>query len=557
MFANSNAIGTRTAWEAVLAAAGLQVEGHALVTRRPEVFRHRTALVRYTLSTPLQALLQHGFLDGTRTVFDYGCGRGGDLAQLERMNVHATGWDPHFASDRERLPADIVNLGFVLNVIEDPDERTDALRGAWSLTRTVLSVAVLIKGRSAWEKNRLFGDGVLTSRGTFQKYFLQEELRAYIEQHTGRQPIALAPGLYFVFRSDEDEQTFLAERQRGRARPSVARPTPLPRSQRQPQLRAPAPTPRRSKRDKWQEHREVLVAFWTTCVGLGRLPEADEFSGDLSSLGSIASVFRRCTQEFGDSEWENARRKLHDDLLVWLALGCFERRRSHSKMPPALRADIRAFWRGWSGAQDAGRQLLFSAGNAETVAAAALEAVQKAVATLEDPTTMCVRGTRIVELPPILRVLVGCVGQLYGDSAAADVVKVHLGTSSVTLLNCDDFELPLPTVIERVRVDLRRLSLQFQSFDSGDVPPEVLLFKSRLLADSDPTKLDAVRFDEQLTAIGLSPADHLSRAGLNDRLAAAGYKALGWELRPLRSCAMPAEACPHASCSDEERPEDS
>jgi DNA phosphorothioation-associated putative methyltransferase len=527
LFTNANTIGTRMAWEAALAAAGLQVEDHVLVPARAEVFRHRTALVRYTLSTPMQALLQHDFLDGKRTVLDYGCGRGGDLAQLARMNVPATGWDPHFAPDAEKSLSDVVNLGFVLNVIEDPEERIGALRSAWELTRVVLCVAVLIKGRSAWEKHRLFGDGVLTSRGTFQKYFLQEELRTYIEQHTGRQPIALAPGLFFVFRSDEDEQAFLAERQRGRAL-SPARPPPLPRPQRQPaETRPRAPSSRPVRRNKWQEHEDLLLAFWATCLRLGRLPEADEFTGDLSRLGSMASVLRRCLKDFGNLAWEEAKRKRHEDLLVWLALGCFEQRRSYSTLPAHLKADVKAFWRAWSEAQEAGRQLLFSAGNMKTITAAASEAVDAGVAAMEDGNTVCVRGTRIVELPPVLRVLVGCVGQLYGDSSAADVVKVHLATSRVTLLNCDDFDSPLPNVIERVRVDLRRLSLQFQSFDSGITAPEVLLFKSRLLAESDPSKPDAVRLENQLSGLGIAATERLSRAALDLRLAHAGVKVEG------------------------------
>ncbi|MEZ4405710.1 MAG: hypothetical protein R3A52_04320 [Polyangiales bacterium] len=44
--------------------------------------RHRTAMARRALSTPMQALWRHGLLDAPRTVFDYGCGRGDDLAAL-------------------------------------------------------------------------------------------------------------------------------------------------------------------------------------------------------------------------------------------------------------------------------------------------------------------------------------------------------------------------------------------------------------------------------------------------------------------------------------------
>ncbi|HNH47293.1 MAG TPA: DNA phosphorothioation-associated putative methyltransferase, partial [Myxococcota bacterium] len=227
LFQQSSLIGTVGGWQRALAAAGLRVEGHSLVPESPErIQRHRTALVRYRLSTPMQALLQHGFLDGDRDVFDYGCGRGGDLAQLGQLGVPASGWDPHYAADREKVAAEVVNLGFVLNVIENPTERAEALAGAWALTKTVLAVAVLIAGRSAWEKHRLYRDGVITSKGTFQKYFSQEELRSLLQEYTGRRPIAMAPGLFFVFRKEEDEQTFLVERlsRRPRAVPTLPEP---------------------------------------------------------------------------------------------------------------------------------------------------------------------------------------------------------------------------------------------------------------------------------------------------------------------------------------------
>ena len=85
--------------------------------------RERTALRRTGLSSPMQHLLRFGFLDGRYSLFDYGCGRGDDLRVLERMNIPATGWDPVFRPDARREPAEIVNLGFVLNVIEDARER--------------------------------------------------------------------------------------------------------------------------------------------------------------------------------------------------------------------------------------------------------------------------------------------------------------------------------------------------------------------------------------------------------------------------------------------------
>src|SRR5262249_20655990 len=156
---------------------------------------------------------RHGFLDGRGTVFDYGCGRGDDVRLLTALALDATGWDPHFAPENEKREADVVNLGFVLNVIEDRSERRAALAGAFALARKVLAAAALRGGGTAYEQHRLFRDGVLTTRGTFQKYFTQHELRAYLEDTLAREPIAVAPGVFFVFRDDAEEQRFLAARQ--------------------------------------------------------------------------------------------------------------------------------------------------------------------------------------------------------------------------------------------------------------------------------------------------------------------------------------------------------
>jgi len=90
------------------------------------------------------------------------------------------------------VPADAVNIGFVINVIEDMGERIEALQGAYALTQGVLSVSAMLWS-SATAKGRLFGDGYLTSRNTFQKYFSQGELQNFIESVLDEQPSRLAP----------------------------------------------------------------------------------------------------------------------------------------------------------------------------------------------------------------------------------------------------------------------------------------------------------------------------------------------------------------------------
>ena len=195
LFENPASIGTKQAWEARLTRLRLRIDGHRLVETGGaaassgdgvQIQRHRTALQRYSLSTPMQALWRHGFLY-------YGCGRGDDIKILREQGVEACGWDPHFRPNEKRENADVVNLGFVINVIESLEERREALTGSFGLARKVLAVSALIGGRSAYEQYRLFRDGVVTTRGTFQKYFTQQELRDYLQETLAATPLPSLP----------------------------------------------------------------------------------------------------------------------------------------------------------------------------------------------------------------------------------------------------------------------------------------------------------------------------------------------------------------------------
>jgi DNA phosphorothioation-associated putative methyltransferase len=84
------------------------------------------------------------FIVPTGNVLDYGCGRGADVRLLRKSGIPARGWDPHFHPDEPLAPADCVNLGHVLNVIEDSKERNATLQRAFDLADKVLIVAVRV-----------------------------------------------------------------------------------------------------------------------------------------------------------------------------------------------------------------------------------------------------------------------------------------------------------------------------------------------------------------------------------------------------------------------------
>jgi len=196
-------IGFRLNWDKLVAERGYGFRGHRLVlaktsspipaikaveTKIPAakaVERHKTAIFRTELSKPLKLLLELNLLRRDDALFDYGCGHGTDVASLARLGYRATGWDPVHAPDHSLQNAEVVNLGFVLNVIEDPAERVEVLQKAWELSDKLLVVTTLIRGQEAYEDFRCFGDGILTSRNTFQKFFEPAEFLALLEDTLG------------------------------------------------------------------------------------------------------------------------------------------------------------------------------------------------------------------------------------------------------------------------------------------------------------------------------------------------------------------------------------
>lgn len=516
LFADAKAIGTRDLWEGRLARLGVRIEGHRLVETRTAataeavataepssnpaaspVHRHRTALQRYSLSTPMQALFRHGYLDGRSTVFDYGCGRGDDVRILQALGVDASGWDPHFAPQNDKREADVVNLGFVINVVEDLRERRAAVTGAYALARKVLAVAALIGGRTAFEQHRLFRDGVLTTRGTFQKYFSQQELREYLEDALGREPIAVAPGVFFVFRDDAEEQRFLAARQT-QARCLVR----LPKVK----TERPERPPKVPRLSRWERHRELLEDFWSRCLELGRVPKDAEYARltELRSLlGSPQTVLTKLRAQHGEASLDAARRVRMEDLLVYLALNVFERRRSFRRLPESLQRDIAGFWGSYAAAQEEATKLLFSLGKTEVIHAACTAAADAGIGHLDGDHSLQLHASLVPRLPAVLRAYVGCASRLYGEVEAADLVKIHVQSGKLSLMTYDDFAgKPLPRLLERVKIDLRAQRVVF--FDYGEAEAvQVLYGKARYVMPDFKRYEEQVGFDAALARLGI------------------------------------------------------
>ena len=182
--------------------------------------RHRTAIRRGDLSRPMKCALRDGLIGPEVSLFDYGCGRGRDIELLQDQGIACSGWDPVFSPASTPSSADVVNLGFVINVIEDAAERATTLRKAWQLCRRLLVVAAQVNVGGRGHAHVAFGDGILTGRGTFQKFYEQGELRSFLEAELECEVIPAALGIFYVFKEEALRQQFLASRFRRRSNSS-------------------------------------------------------------------------------------------------------------------------------------------------------------------------------------------------------------------------------------------------------------------------------------------------------------------------------------------------
>ena len=424
--------------------------------------RERTALRRTSLSSPFEHLLRFGFLDGHHTVLDYGCGRGDDLRLLSEMNIPAAGWDPVYRPDGDRHPADIVNLGFVLNVIEDIEERGETLRIAFALARRALIASVMLGYQRKRTRYSAYEDGVRTQRNTFQKYYSQDEFRSYVETTLGANAIPVAAGVCIVFRDAVDEQLFLLARQQVRRRWRLIR--------REPSSEAIATL--------IEQHRDQINAYWLRALELGRTPAVEEYpraQSLIALVGSWRRVHEWVARFFSPEELEASAIGRQEDLLVYFALEHFRRRRPYTELPDRLRRDVQCFFGNITRARAAGKRALFAVGDTARIEEAAVFCHDElGIGKLDDRHHLTFHQSVLGECLPLIRIFVGCALQLFADVGAVDLIKVHLHSGKVTFLVYDDFEgSRAPRLVERVKVDLPRLRVDFYDY-LGDSDPQHL-----------------------------------------------------------------------------------
>ena len=450
--------------EAASKAARTEVDGR-------EIERHRTAIKRYDLSKPVKQLLERGLLKKNDTFFDYGCGHGMDIEALHHLGYEASGWDPAFRPNAPKTPAAVVNLGYVLNVIEEPAERIATLREAYSLAERVLLVSTMVSGQETDSHSRPYRDGFLTKTNTFQKFYAPGELEGLIEQTLDVEASTLGLGLCVVFRSDDDAELFEANRNRRR----------IDWTEISAQLKFSAPISRERRNvDRYELHKELFEQFWQTLLELGRAPEPGEFdrlAEVTKAAGGINRALALVVSRNGEQLWQTVRKSRTEDVLVYLAMTKFRKRFLRREIPLRIKNDIRSFFGDLPTAQTQARDLLFAAGDPGEIDVAC-EGVDVG---WQDEDSLMIHRSLLGELPPILRIYVHCAAYRYGDPSQADVIKIHKHSGKITFQHYDDFDgKPLPELQTRIKVNLRNLFVEV--FDHSKGPRiQLLYFKERFV----------------------------------------------------------------------------
>jgi DNA phosphorothioation-associated putative methyltransferase len=452
--------------------------------------------------------VEDGLITPDVTVFDYGCGRGDDLRRLRRLGVACSGYDLNHRPHAPRTPAQVVNLGFVVNVIEDPAERRRTLLAAWGLAQHVLVVAGRLSSETRDLEGNLHADGLRTSTGTFQKLYRQQELRAWVEQTLQRQAVAAAPGIFYVFREQALEQALLARRiRRTGVRPKVSQAL-------------------------FEQHEGLLRTLMAFYEERGRLPRSGE-SADYASLchefGSPRAAFAVIRRLTGDEPWDRVRVSRTADLLVYLALARFGRRARPSELPDDLRFDIRDLFGSHKRACEQADRLLFAIAETDRVK----EACRAAPVGKKLPTSLYVHIDALGELAPVLRVIEGAARALIGQIDEATLVKIHTDQPAVSYLDYPKFDAdPHPALRSGYIVRLDSLRVDYRDYSHHANPP-ILHRKETFIAadDSRRAKFERLTRQEERAGLYADPSRIGTALGWREALASRSLRIAGHRLQ--------------------------
>lgn len=531
---------------------------------------------RRRLSRPVQQAIDDRLLEGSE-FFDYGCGRGDDVRLLGELGIKATGWDPAHDPDAPIQPADVVNLGYVVNVIEDVEERRKTLLAAWGLCRSVL----VVSARLVWEMDRSrsvdYEDGLLTSSGTFQKFFTHEELKAWVESVIAATTITAAPGVLYVFRDQSKAQNLLARQTRRSSLPRrgiaellvsqystiiaplgnyVLQHRSLPRADEIESSSELVETfgsirsaflifrhatgvadwsdvdvgTRKRSAVRFEENIEELQLLMDFVAERGRIPRDGELcneavlSGEFGSVRAAFSLVRRVT---GPDPWTEYEKMAKQNFLIYSALAAFGGRPKFSDLPEDLQFDAKDLFGSYRKACDEADRFLYQIADLSAIN----EACESSDLGKLTGEALYVHIDYIDQLPPLLRIYEGAARQVTGNVDDATLVKLNRIKPQVSFLVYPEFESdPHPALEASIVAKLGEIRMKHRFFGNSPNPP-ILHRKDAFVPESHPSWAKFNRLSRQEERAGLLDRPDIgTRKGWASLLQESGYRTNGHRL---------------------------
>lgn len=409
-------------------------------------------------------------------LLDYGCGRGDDVVALAARGYNIRGWDPHFRPSPEPGPADTVLLTYVLNAIENHQERTETLRRAWVLSRRALVITVRTTAEQHKVSGRPFADGVLTQRATFQHLFDAAELRHLVVEVLNGHTLPIRPGQVVAYRDRMHALEHIAARYGSTAT---------------------------ATRGSGLDATETLEVACAWLQRRGRPPiEEEDASWTLAAVEHFGST--RAAAAAGERLLtpgcvEGALKRLRDNTTLLLALDTFHGRTPAPDLPRSLLADARATFPSARAARRRSDELLRFLASPEWLG----KAIRVSKLGKLTPTALYVHHDFVDQLSLPLRLYAACGSLVAGYPDFTTLIKLHHGTPAVSFLGYPEFSAdPHPRLAESLTVDLRRQSATYTDYARRPNRP-LLHRKHEFLPRDHADNAKYARLTRQEVAAGL------------------------------------------------------
>lgn len=472
-----------------------------------QIPRHRTAIQRRRLSRPTQLLIDDGLLRPDIPFFDYGCGHGEDVEILSRQGFCVTGWDPHFRPESARNPASIVNLGYVLNIVENPEERTATLAQAWEYAEDLLCVSVMIRDPRPNGGEVNFSDGVLTGWGTFQRYYQQREFHDYIADTLGIQPTMAGVGIAYAFKSPRFQEDYV----RGRIKPGS------------------------SAAIKEAENMGLIARWLELYHELGRVPTRAEFP-DMARVirifGSESNLIESVRAEINEESVRESAERRKTKTIVSVCRSMIRQNGAPrlKDLSTDERDDVRIFFGNFEQVSAASRARLKELAELENVS----RLMQGSTVGKLLPDDLYVHVDSVSYIPEMLQVLIELALMILPKDVPYNIIKIARNSWHVTFMEYPDFmDDAHPGLRGSMKVLLHKNQLKYRDFSSTENPP--ILHRKELFLHPDHPRYEEFsqlsRAEEEVGLLGRT--DIGTRKQWAAVLAAGGWRIEGHRLERI------------------------